>query len=118
MGHFFRMPTRLFRTIGPEGNNIMTYHISDEAVRLIETRYPHLQGLTDRYRMLSAMYPDTLYEFDDVLRRKGLNRDDWTNDDDLVFLKNNVSFLEDEIETTCRQLVAILRSEYHAARED
>lgn len=94
----------------------MAYHISDSAVKLIETRYPHLEGLTQRYRLLSAMYPDAVHEFDERLRATGLHRDD-PLDDDLIFLKNNVQFLEDEIETTCRQLVAILQSELDEFRE-
>lgn len=87
-----------------------TFQITDMAMTLIETRYPHLRGLTERYRMLNEMYPEAQYEFDCLAKAKGLGSD-WGEDDDLVFLYNEIEFLESEIESTYRQLVAILRSE-------
>ena len=94
----------------------MTHQISDLAIAVIETRYPHLRGLTERYKMLNEMYPDAVYEFDTFAKSRGLQAD-WAEDDDLVFLKNQIDFLESEIESTGRQLVAILRSERHASLE-
>lgn len=89
---------------------MMSFQISDLAFTMLKTRYPHLRGLTDRYEMLQAMLPDAQYEFDTVAKSRGLNSD-WAEDDDLVFLKNQIDFLESEIESTGRQLVAILREE-------
>lgn len=89
----------------------MTSQITDLVLDMIDTKYPHLTGLTGRYRLLEALYPEALYEFDDKLRKRGLRREDVLEDSDLVFLKNNVKLIEDELESASRQIQAILTAE-------
>lgn len=89
----------------------MTTVISETTLDILAVKYPHVKPLVDRYRLVLALYPEAVHEFDTKLRERGLWRADTLEDDDLVFLRENINILEQEIDVTCRQILAILQAE-------
>lgn len=90
--------------------------ISQATLSLIEARFPYLEGLCNRYRMLEGLYERASYEVDERTKRLGL-RDDWRDDSELQFLSENLNIVEDELDSTGRQITAILRSQYESRQD-
>jgi len=90
--------------------------ISSATLSLVEARFPYLEGLCNRYRMLEGLYEQASYEVDERIKRLGL-RNDQRDDSELQFLTENLNIVEDELDTTGRQIAAILRSQYESRQD-
>ena len=66
--------------------------------------------------MLEGLYERASYEVDERTKRLGL-RDDWRDDSELQFLSENLNIVEDELDSTGRQITAILRSQYESRQD-
>lgn len=90
----------------------MTYMRPTELI-MIEAQYPYLSSLCERYRFLEASLEEAVHDASAELSRKAVaNR--FEDDPVVQFLQENVQIVEDELETTARQLRAILQTQYES----
>lgn len=93
---------------------------SEVELKMLVLRHATLKPIVDRYNYCLALYPEVLREYDDTLKRLGLNRD--TQDHpDVLWAKANVDLVEDELDIAEQEIANAIRSdqldhEFHLAR--
>jgi hypothetical protein len=79
----------------------------------IEVQFPHLRQLCERYRFLNEALEQAVEEASVEMRLRSM-RNKFEDDPELQFLYTNVEIVEEELETTARQLRAILEVQYES----
>lgn len=95
-------------------------NFSDLELKVLVLRHATLKPVVDRYNYCLALYPEVLQEYDDTLKRLGLNRDSQDHPD-VVWAKANVDLVEDELDVAEQEIANAIRSdqidcEFHLVR--
>lgn len=83
--------------------------INDLELDVMQLRQPELKPVIDRYRYCLALYPEVCMELDEICRRLGFYRDS-TDHPDIIWARENVKLVEDELQSAEQILCEAIQS--------
>lgn len=83
--------------------------LNDLELNVMELRQPELKPVIQRYRYCVALYPEVCMELDEVCRRLGFYRDS-TDHPDIIWARENVNLVEDELQRSEQILCEAIQS--------